>query len=101
MEEGEAKRMEEGVIYRGAESGDDKEKTKNANGMDLDLDAKENQHDNETKAISVSAIVEKRREQEEEPVVKQKSRRVATLDAFRGLTIVVCNMPLHFIIINE
>jgi heparan-alpha-glucosaminide N-acetyltransferase len=27
---------------------------------------------------------------EEQPLVKQKSKRVATLDAFRGLTIVVC-----------
>lgn len=67
----EAKKMEEGVVMRHRDSENDdhsKEETKktDTNGVGMDSDVKE------------------------QTVVKQKSKRVATLDAFRGLTIVVC-----------
>ncbi|KAL0375021.1 UNVERIFIED_CONTAM: hypothetical protein Sradi_3417800 [Sesamum radiatum] len=44
-------------------------------------------NENEQKSITTSDLPEERREQE--PLVKQKTKRVATLDAFRGLTIVL------------
>lgn len=43
--------------------------------------------ENERKSMTTSNLPEEQRE--EQPLVKQKTKRVATLDAFRGLTIVV------------
>ncbi|KAL0409976.1 UNVERIFIED_CONTAM: Heparan-alpha-glucosaminide N-acetyltransferase [Sesamum latifolium] len=44
-------------------------------------------NENEQKSITTSDLPEERRE--EEPLIKQKTKRIATLDAFRGLTIVL------------
>lgn len=78
----EAKRMEEGLRstpQNGNHKDDDmKQETKKSNGGGDSIE-----HDREV-GESVEQTVEP-----EQPVVKQKTQRVATLDVFRGLTIVV------------
>lgn len=48
------------------------------------------EHEKETR-VSVVGVGEsiQQTQQEEEPLVKPKTKRIATLDAFRGLTVVV------------
>ena len=81
----EAKRMEEGLktTYNDYHKGELKHEIERTNGngdsIEHDKDARITQE-----GESVQQIVE-----QEQPLVKQKTRRVATLDAFRGLTIVV------------
>lgn len=50
----------------------------------------------EPKSITTSDQPEDQREQQ--PLIKQKTKRVATLDAFRGLTVVVrrANFPASY-----
>lgn len=101
MDEGEAKRLEEGHSHRYATAGnDDDHKDEREKPNDMDFEAKEHVHDKEIK-VNTAGIELNAGKEEEKPQVKQKSKRVATLDAFRGLTIVVCiYMPLRFIIIR-
>lgn len=65
-----------------------------------EIDYSDNQWKKDTRIVSNQDLVSHENEQnildqplqqqeEEEPPLKQKSKRVATLDAFRGLTIVV------------
>ncbi|KAG5130284.1 hypothetical protein JHK84_036681 [Glycine max] len=81
----EAKRMEEGLNtpHNDYHKGELKQEIEKINGEGDSIE-----HDRDTRTTqegeSVQQIVE-----QEQPLVKQKTRRVATLDAFRGLTIVL------------
>ncbi|KAK4272828.1 hypothetical protein QN277_021331 [Acacia crassicarpa] len=89
MDEGEAKRLEEGHSYRYATAwNDDDHKEEREKPNDMDLEAKEHVRDKEI-TVNTAGIELNAEEEEEKPQVKQKSKRVATLDAFRGLTIVL------------
>lgn len=55
-------------------------------------------NENEQKSMTTSDMPE------EQPLVKQKTKRVATLDAFRGLTIVVrksyCSKRISYFLVS-
>jgi heparan-alpha-glucosaminide N-acetyltransferase len=79
------KRMEEGLGHTALVANIDDE--------NIHLSEKEGKtdggDDNEKEERRVVHDHQAEREGDRQPVVKQKSKRVATLDAFRGLTIVV------------
>lgn len=88
----ESKRMEEGInsALNGDGNKDDLKKRatiKTSNGGSIF------EHDKDTmaKPVAEGESVQQIAEQEQPPV-KQKTKRVATLDAFRGLTIVVISV---------
>lgn len=98
MVEADAKRLEEGFGNKPAVNEEDHKKddlistekvvNKSDGGSGDSID-----HVEERKAVSAPPAVEQiKGEEEQPPQVKQKSNRVATLDAFRGLTIVVCKL---------
>lgn len=98
MVEADAKRLEEGFGNKPAVNEEDHKKddlistekvvNKSDGGSGDAID-----HVEEKEAVSVPLVVEQiKGEEEQPPQVKQKSNRVATLDAFRGLTIVVCKL---------
>ncbi|CAM8973233.1 unnamed protein product [Rhodiola kirilowii] len=80
MASSDAKRMEEGLGQRRV---DDHETDRTGPTEEIDLE-----HDKREIGALVDQNAEEKGE-EQQPQMKQKSKRVATLDAFRGLTIVV------------
>ena len=79
MVEDDAKRLEEGLKVN-----DEKEH------KEIMTDATDRVEEKKA-VLTEPPVVENVKGEEEQPLqVKQKSKRVATLDAFRGLTIVVC-----------
>lgn len=54
------------------------------------------EYDRETMVKPVGEPVQQIAEEDQQPLVKQKTKRVATLDAFRGLTIVVSVLQIFF-----
>lgn len=81
----ETKRMEEGIINtpRNDYHNNTKLEIVKTNGGGDSIE-----HDRDMRTTPEGEFVQETMEQEQ-PLVKQKTRRVATLDAFRGLTIVV------------
>ena len=86
----EAKRMEEGFNTPRNEHHevDLKQETKTSDGGIIE-------HDKDTKVMPEEEPVQQAVEQQQS-LVKQKTKRVATLDAFRGLTIVVSVLQTYF-----
>lgn len=62
--------------------------TENAGKKDGENTNRDNSIENEPKSTATSDLIPEE-QREEQPLIKQKTKRVATLDAFRGLTIVV------------
>lgn len=97
--EDDAKKLEEGRLHNKDDLISERvNTTSDHNGRG---DAIDHDHEEKNKAAVAAAPLEADQiKGEEQPVlvVKQKSKRVATLDAFRGLTIVVYihDQPFHF-----
>lgn len=81
----ETKRMEEGIKSQLNDGGNKEYDLKEEETIQTNKGGSTTEHDKDTLAKPV-VLGESEVEQ---PVVKQKTKRVATLDAFRGLTIVV------------
>lgn len=79
----EAKRIEEGL-----RTTDENHDLKDSTIKD------EHEHQEESRVALVESHNVRQIEQEQ-PLVKQKPKRIATLDAFRGLTVVVIISSLH------
>jgi len=79
----EAKRMEEGLSST-PQNGELKQEIEKTNG-----DGDSIEHDRDTRSTTQEGESTRQIVEQEQPLVKQKTKRVATLDAFRGLTIVV------------
>ncbi|KAL9318194.1 hypothetical protein ACSQ67_014711 [Phaseolus vulgaris] len=79
----EAKRMEEGLSST-PQNGELKQEIEKTNG-----DGDSIEHDRDTRSTTQEGESTRQIVEQEQPLVKQKTKRVATLDAFRGLTIVL------------
>jgi len=90
MDEG-AKRMEEGLNSALDEDGN-KDDLKKQVTVKSSKGSSTVEHEKDTMAKPVTVD-----EPSEQPVVKKKTKRVATLDAFRGLTIVVSALQNPFL----
>jgi len=90
MDEG-TKRMEEGLNSPLNDEGDNKDGLKKQVTIRSSKGGSTVERDKDTMAKPVAVD-----ELEEQPLVKKKTKRVATLDAFRGLTIVVSPLQTLF-----
>lgn len=91
----DATRLEEGLGHTPLANKDDKnghisekvDKTDDGNGISYEKE--------ERSAVLDQLVEQNGEDDDQQPLVKQKSKRVATLDAFRGLTIVVSNINIQ------
>lgn len=103
--EDDAKKLEEGRLHNKDDLISEKVNTTsyhNGRGDAIDHDHEDHHEEKNKAAVAAAPLEADQIKGEEQPVlvIKQKSKRVATLDAFRGLTIVVYihdhDQPFHF-----
>ena len=95
--EDDAKKLEEGLHKKDDDLIDKKVTTSSDRNGGGDVIAHDHEDEERKKVDAVAPLEETEIKGEEQPVlvVKQRSKRVATLDAFRGLTIVVRTFKLE------
>lgn len=76
------KRLEEGLAHE----------TKDKNELFSEKVDKTNDRDVTNREKEDTSSVNQQKQQQQQPLVKQKAKRVATLDAFRGLTVAVSDI---------